>query len=652
MGDMAGPTTFLQKVFCEISLEKRPDLWQDDEDTEAKNIERIAFLASFPQTEYRAQLDPKKSTTRKNEVLAKALKEKGNKSYASGDNIEAMNHYNQALRFATVDQQGVILANRSALWSQLGEPHRVEEDVDLALEAGYPEELKFKLLERRAKARQTLGKLEEGVADVDDAVAALEKANLVQEKRDGKKAELQRLRKELSTALSGGGGSRESSPKPLEPLLPGENPKFPTFSDAVRIRYEEGRGRFAVAAREIKVGELIAKEKPYVSLLDRELVKSHCWHCLTCTKSPLPCPTCSGVQFCSRECRDKACTTYHKYECLFTDSLYQAQMGAWHLAFRAITLLPWAHYKENMDFFLSRHERSGEGEEGVYLTSNVASFHNLVTHDRVGKKQAPGLMMQCHVVVFLLRLLRSTGYITAEDGAGLELSEDELLAGRILHHFLRAAYYNTHEVSEVEKTGDRWSENRCRRVGRVTNPTLALINHSCDPNYHRVSNGNTTYGFATRNIPKGHEIVDTYCKPVAAESREERQAYLEKYNFACGCLACKQNWPTLGGMDTQFKGLPPSLYKQPANRVDAQAKRIQRAEEAFRKVDKPGAGVEEVVGKLVTIVEEVHKLVKGPHHAIAYWENQLHQALLHLYGAKTTSISSGLSVVTWPAANI
>ena len=154
-----------------------------------------------------------------------------------------------------------------------------------------------------------------------------------------------------------------------------------------------------------------------------------------------------------------------------------------------------------MDFFLSRHERSGEGEEGAYLSSDVASFHNLVTHDGVGKKQAPGLMMQCHVVVFLLRLLRATGYITAEDGAGLELSEDELLAGRILHHFLRAAYYNTHEVSEVEKTGDRWSENRCRRVGRVTNPTLALINHSCDPNYHRVSNGNTTFGFATRNIP-------------------------------------------------------------------------------------------------------------------------------------------------------
>ena len=119
----------------------------------------------------------------------------------------------------------------------------------------------------------------------------------------------------------------------------------------LKCRYEEGRGRFAVAAREIKVGELIAKERPYVSLLDRELVrcfqvfawwkcfwpthrevrckkhlfqvKSHCWHCLTCTKSPLPCSSCSGVQFCSRQCREAAMATYHKYECLFTDSLYQ-----------------------------------------------------------------------------------------------------------------------------------------------------------------------------------------------------------------------------------------------------------------------------------------------------------------------------------------
>ena len=34
-------------------------------------------------------------------------------------------------------------------------------------------------------------------------------------------------------------------------MLPNTNPLYPTFSDAVKIEYEEGRGRFAVAKREV-----------------------------------------------------------------------------------------------------------------------------------------------------------------------------------------------------------------------------------------------------------------------------------------------------------------------------------------------------------------------------------------------------------------
>ena len=61
------------------------------------------------------------------------------------------------------------------------------------LHTGYPDELKFKLLERRAKARQSLGKLKEGKADIEAAIESLEKANLAQEKMEGKKTELQRF---------------------------------------------------------------------------------------------------------------------------------------------------------------------------------------------------------------------------------------------------------------------------------------------------------------------------------------------------------------------------------------------------------------------------------------------------------------------------
>ena len=34
---------------------------------------------------------------------------------------------------------------------------------------------------------------------------------------------------------------------------------------------------------------------------------------------------------------------------------------------------------------------------------------------------------------------------------------------------------------------------------------------------------------------------------------------------------------------------------------------------------------EEIVAGIVTLLEELHKLVKGPHHSIVYWENQLHK---------------------------
>lgn len=38
---MAGQESFLQKLFCEISLDRDPALWQDDTDTKQRNAERV-----------------------------------------------------------------------------------------------------------------------------------------------------------------------------------------------------------------------------------------------------------------------------------------------------------------------------------------------------------------------------------------------------------------------------------------------------------------------------------------------------------------------------------------------------------------------------------------------------------------------------------
>ena len=83
------------------------------------------------------------------------------------------------------------------------------------LPTGYPEELKFKLLERRAKARQSLGKLEEAITDVEASLEALDKASLAQEKREGKKSELQRfgMRDGLDSIDGRFAGCGKSSPQ-------------------------------------------------------------------------------------------------------------------------------------------------------------------------------------------------------------------------------------------------------------------------------------------------------------------------------------------------------------------------------------------------------------------------------------------------------
>ena len=137
------------------------------------------------------------------------------------------------------------------------------------------------------------------------------------------------------------GGSQRQFVRDLLPKLESPHPTFPSFSDALRVSYEpgnfailhhdftkcvalllsfinehttvyflrpiisiflyriwSGRGRFCVADRDIKSGELIAVESPFTWLLDKEEAKSGstCWHCFRSAISPIPCLSCAGEE--------------------------------------------------------------------------------------------------------------------------------------------------------------------------------------------------------------------------------------------------------------------------------------------------------------------------------------------------------------------
>ena len=130
----------------------------------------------------------------------------------------------------------------------------------------------------------------------------------------------------------------------------------------------------------------------------------------------------------------------------------------------------------------------------IYESSSIWSFHNLVTHPSL-EKQAPELMMQALAAIFLLRCLKAKDYYPkSNEDDPKTLSETELFLGKLIHHFMRVTYFNTHEVTTTDEdtTGVGFGSDRLamRRIGRATNPTLALLNHTCDPNYRRISVGN------------------------------------------------------------------------------------------------------------------------------------------------------------------
>ena len=58
---------------------------------------------------------------------------------------------------------------------------------------------------------------------------------------------------------------------------------------AVEIRYEEGRGRFAVASRDIEMGTPLFREKAQTYTLHPEKFGTNCQHCFKPIRGVIPC---------------------------------------------------------------------------------------------------------------------------------------------------------------------------------------------------------------------------------------------------------------------------------------------------------------------------------------------------------------------------
>lgn len=538
--------------------------------------ERINFVYHCPMihTLFKSQWASMKqgdNNNLKSNKESKRLRDLGNAAFRSARDLKALELYSEAVVCAeqpyyvnTRDQENcfaLAVANRSAVqvrldgrWVSLA-----LEDINMALEAGHPNPTK--LLERKAACLAKLQQFPQAVKAMETALNTFNasKEGLSPEKR----AELEMKIQEWKTAEN----SKDTNATIDDDVERGEtftpNPLCPALSSAVETRYEDSRGRFGVASRDIALGETLLVEDATSARIKKQYLSDHCDNCLRyCQGYQMPCLRCTTVRFCSKECMEQAEATYHPFECsakaanavkFFEDFLVKLKgvdgaIGYYILLYRLVCRKPLEFFVRNRHWMENPDEKlvpASQGRDPV--EDSYCRLFSLVRHSN--NDSTSGLFWIVLSAVFHVRSLQLTGYFGPDrekSRPDVALNKDEIYIGSLMVYLLQILRYNTHSVIEqvCPESSSNWAEWKPRLVATAIFPHLALLNHSCDPNIGKYFVGAKVVAVANRNIYKGEEVTENYHPFYALMEKRQRQQFLSNhYCFTCTCLACINDYP-------------------------------------------------------------------------------------------------------------
>lgn len=95
----------------------------------------------------------------KSDEVSVVYREKGNKKYSHKEDLLAVQYYSVSVAFASLESEelSVAFANRSAVSFSLREYSTSLKDIERALSGRYPQQLRYKLYERKGKCLKYLG---------------------------------------------------------------------------------------------------------------------------------------------------------------------------------------------------------------------------------------------------------------------------------------------------------------------------------------------------------------------------------------------------------------------------------------------------------------------------------------------------------------
>lgn len=324
--------------------------------------------------------------------------------------------------------------------------------------------------------------------------------------------------------------------------------KVPFVADCVEMHRNPYDGRHLRATRKLKVGDVVAIEKPFCTLVASAHQYERCEHCgEERDRNLIPCESCTAVMFCSRECRTEAMGSYHQYECASVEVIKRLNLDPIVMTPIRLMLSALALFKGDIETLYDYTEEADINCDDTTVLD--------IDYTRKLTPCGQFAPIYCMVNEWNTKKVNDIDMKAIAMIAGYILCHSKKLEGtnrkrnlrrlcKILNHFNTARSVSTY----YESIRDMFLSERAKRVGkfftegnRGVYPLYYMMNHSCLPNVIAFKCGSQLVTKVLRPIRKGEQLYVSYGPSFSEDEYDDRQAALSPVH--CVCNACIEEYP-------------------------------------------------------------------------------------------------------------
>ncbi|XP_015595002.1 SET and MYND domain-containing protein 4 isoform X2 [Cephus cinctus] len=493
---------------------------------------------------------------------AKRLKNLGNKEFCDKNYASSITLYTKSTQYAPFnsDELAIAIANRSAALFFTGNYNKCLKDIESSLRFGYPEKLQYKIYLRAAQCHIKLNKTSlanEALLRVQDLMRKYEILNTKKENIEEEVTRLLLIVSKMHDDKPDDSNTNKLLNKPKTAY--GDNTNFAFASAAISRTSAPEKGRYVVANRDIKKGQILFVEKPYAFvLLDDIEPATFCGYCCNSHEDvTVPCKTCTNTIYCSIECSTAAWDQYHQWECIASQMNLRQQIGIAHLGLKVLLT----------NISTDEIDRFNEMQNLVTNIEKLA-WEDLLVYSITAMMFT--LYLSTYTTFFELDLKKCIADKFADSNHlnNFDINTDNgkqlYISSLLLKHILQLVC-NGHAITKLQlsrSNNDVLVTEQQKRKATAIYPSASMMNHSCDPNIINSFWGSYLIVKSTKDITEGSEIVNCYGPHFRRMPRKERQEILQsQYRFTCKCEPCTN--PNLQYFVERFQSLKCSKCSGP-----------------------------------------------------------------------------------------